>query len=84
MHGFSRKLTLWELVGATYPPRTKKMLHAERRSEPLVRTDVYLAREQRDFLKELGVSSDISMAEVIRRVLDKHIRRERRKAAANG
>ena len=55
------------------------MLHSEHRSQPLVRTDVYLSAEQRDALKVIGASQDLSMAEVIRRVLDRYIRREVRK-----
>ena len=51
------------------------MLHAEKLSEPLVRTDVYLSEFQRDKMKELGRQQDISMAEIIRRVLAKHIQR---------
>ena len=57
------------------------MLHAEKLSEPLVRTDVYLSAFQRDTMKELGRQQDISMAELIRRVLDKHLRRELKKQA---
>ena len=55
------------------------MLHADKLSQPLVRTDVYLSAEQRDAMKELGRQQDISMAELIRRVLDKHIKRELKK-----
>ena len=50
------------------------MLHADKRSEPLVRTDVYLSAEHRDKIKELGRQQDISMAEWIRRALDNRIR----------
>jgi hypothetical protein len=58
------------------------MLHSDKVSQPLVRTDVYLSAEQRDKMKELGRQQDISMAELIRRVLDKHLRRELKKQAA--
>ena len=51
------------------------MLHADKRSQPLVRTDVYLSAEHRDKMKELGRQQDISMAEIIRRVLAKYIQR---------
>ena len=51
------------------------MLHAEKLSEPLVRTDVYLSAFQRDSMKDLARHEDISMAELIRRVINKHIRR---------
>ena len=57
------------------------MLHAENLSKPLVRTDVYLSEVQRDSLKALARQRDISMAELIRRVLDKHLRRISRQAA---
>ena len=55
------------------------MLHSSKVSQPLVRTDVYLSVEQRDTMKELGRQQDISMAELIRRVLDKHLRRALKK-----
>jgi hypothetical protein len=55
------------------------MLHADKLSQPLVRTDVYLSAEQRDAMKELGRQQDISMAELIRRVLDKYLRRSAKK-----
>jgi hypothetical protein len=58
------------------------MLHSERRSQPLVRTDIYLSEVQRDALKRLGAARDLSMAEVIRRVLDRYIRRELKKQRA--
>jgi len=51
------------------------MLHADKRSEPLVRTDVFLSVGQRETLKDWARNQDISMAELIRRVLDKHIQR---------
>jgi hypothetical protein len=51
------------------------MLHSESISKPLVRTDVYLSATQRDTMKDMARNQDISMAELIRRVLDKHIRR---------
>ena len=58
------------------------MLHSDKVSQPLVRTDVYLSAEQRDTMKDLGRQQDISMAELIRRVLDKHLRRVKKQAAA--
>jgi predicted DNA-binding ribbon-helix-helix protein len=51
------------------------MLHADSLSKPLNRTDVYLSEFQRDSLKELAGQQDVSMAELIRRVLEKHLRR---------
>jgi hypothetical protein len=58
------------------------MLHSESISKPLVRTDVYLSEFQRDTMKDLARHHDISMAELIRRVLDKHIRRATAKLEA--
>ena len=58
------------------------MLHADKLSQPLIRTDVYLSEFQRDTMKELGRQKDISMAELIRRVLDKHLRRALKKQKA--
>jgi hypothetical protein len=55
------------------------MLHADSLSKPLIRTDVYLSEFQRDSLKVLARVRDISMAELIRRVLDRHLRRALRK-----
>jgi hypothetical protein len=57
------------------------MMHAEKRGEPLRRSNIYLSREQLQSLKEIGAAQDVSMAEIVRRVLDKYIRREQRKAA---
>ena len=58
------------------------MLHAESLSQPLVRTNIFVSRFQRDSLKELARQGDISMAELIRRVLDKHLRRATKQTAA--
>ena len=55
------------------------MLHADSLSKPLVRTDVYLSEFQRDTMKDLARRQDISMAELIRRVLDKHLKQSVRK-----
>jgi len=57
------------------------MMHSERRSQPLVRTDMYLSRFQLDSLKQMGRERDLSMAEIIRRVLDRYIKRELRPTA---
>jgi hypothetical protein len=51
------------------------MLHAEKLSQPMIRTDVYLLPSQRDAMKKLGRQQDISMAELIRRVLNNYLRR---------
>ena len=56
------------------------MLHAESLSQPLVRSDVYLSVAQREALKQSAREQDISMAELIRRVLDKHLRRAAKSA----
>jgi hypothetical protein len=64
--------------GSTYPLiGESEMLHSDSISKPLVRTDVYVSAEQRDAMKALGAVQDISMAEMIRRVLDQYIRRHR-------
>lgn len=55
------------------------MLHSEQIGEPLKRTQLYLSNEQRAVLKAEGRKKGISMAEIIRRVLDKHVRRSAKK-----
>ena len=55
------------------------MLHADSISKPLVRTDIFLSEFQRDTLKSLAAAQDISAAELTRRILDKHLRRELKK-----
>jgi hypothetical protein len=51
------------------------MLHADSLSQPLVRTNVFLSQFQRDSIKKLAASQDISAAELCRRILDRHLRR---------
>ena len=51
------------------------MLHSESISKPLVRTDLYLSEFQRDTMKDMARNQDISMAELIRRVLNTYIKR---------
>jgi hypothetical protein len=51
------------------------MLHSEHIGQPLVRTNLYLSVEQRGALKAEARRLNVSLAEVIRRVLDKHVRR---------
>ena len=58
------------------------MLHSAKIGEPLIRTDVYISADQRDAMKRLGAMEDISMAEGIRRVLDRHIKRNADKLAS--
>lgn len=51
------------------------MLHSEHLSQPLVRTNIFLSRFQRDSLKELARQKDITAAELCRRILDAGLRR---------
>jgi hypothetical protein len=55
------------------------MLHSEQIGEPLKRTQLYLSVEQRESLRAEARKLKISMAEQIRRVLDKHVRRSAKK-----
>jgi hypothetical protein len=55
------------------------MLHSEEIGTPLKRTQLYLSVEQRETLKAEAHQLKISMAEQIRRVLDKHVRRSAQK-----
>lgn len=55
------------------------MLHSDRLSKPLIRTDIFLSEFQRDSLKKLACQQDISAAELTRRILDQHLRRELKK-----
>ena len=57
------------------------MLHADSLSKPLIRTNVYLSEAQREAIFALAEAQDISAAELLRRILDKFLKRERRKAA---
>lgn len=59
------------------------MLHSEHLSRPLIRTNIFLSQFQRDMLRTLAAKADISAAELVRRILDKHLRREMKKEAAN-
>jgi hypothetical protein len=51
------------------------MLHSEKRSVPLIRTNLFLSTEQRDTLFSLAATMDISAAELARRILDKGLKR---------
>jgi hypothetical protein len=57
------------------------MLHSESLSQPLIRTNIFLSKDQRDSLKSLAAAQDISAAELARRILDKGLRRSARKLA---
>ena len=57
------------------------MLHSERVSKPLIRTDIFLSEFQRDSLKTLAAAQDITAAELTRRILDKYLRRALKLAA---
>jgi predicted transcriptional regulator len=48
-------------------------------AKPLIRTDIHLSDFTRDKLKELARGQDVSSAELTRRILDKHIKRELKK-----
>jgi len=58
------------------------MLHSDRISKPLVRTDIFLSEFQRDSLKTLAAAQDISAAEMCRRILDRGLRRALKKLAS--
>jgi len=51
------------------------MMHSESLSQPLIRTNIFLSKDQRDALKSLAAAQDISAAELARRILDKGLRR---------
>jgi hypothetical protein len=55
------------------------MLHSESLSQPLIRTNLFLSKDQRDTLFALAAAQDISAAELARRILDKGLRRAARK-----
>jgi len=57
------------------------MMHSEKRSIPLIRTNLFLSVEQRDTLFSLAATMDISAAELARRILDKGLRRELKRQA---
>jgi hypothetical protein len=57
------------------------MLHSESLSKPLVRTNVYLSESQREALFTLAKEQDISAAELLRRFLEKDLRRAMKKRA---
>lgn len=55
------------------------MLHSEQLGEPLRRTQLYLSVEQREAFIAEARRKKISMAGLIRRVLDKYVRRSAEK-----
>jgi hypothetical protein len=58
------------------------MLHSDKLSQPLIRTNLFLSAEQRNTLKELAAAQDISAAELARRILDKGLARRKRQTKA--
>jgi hypothetical protein len=58
------------------------MLHSDRISKPLIRTDIFLSEFQRDSLKTLAAAQDITAAELARRILDGGVRRALKKLAS--
>lgn len=59
------------------------MLHSESLLQPLIRTNMFLSKNQRDSLKELARQQDISAAELARRILDGHLKRALKKQSLN-
>ena len=55
------------------------MLHSEQIGEPLKRTQLYLSVESREVFIAEARKKGISMAELIRRVLDRYVRRSAKK-----
>jgi hypothetical protein len=55
------------------------MMHSDKLSEPLIRTNIFLSKFQRDTLKSEAAVIDISAAELARRILDKALRRSAKK-----
>jgi hypothetical protein len=53
-----------------------KMFHSDSLSQPLIRTNIYLSKSQRELLKSLAAAMDISAAELARRILEKGLRVE--------
>ena len=60
------------------PLKETVMLHSESLSQPLIRTNLFLSKNQRDTLFALAATMDISAAELARRILDRGLRRETR------
>jgi hypothetical protein len=52
-----------------------EMLHSDQIGEPLIRTQLYLSTDQREVLMAEARQMNISFAEIVRRILDKHVRR---------
>jgi hypothetical protein len=50
------------------------MLHSESRSTPLHRTNIYLSEHHRDALFAAAAAQDISLAELIRRFVEKGLK----------
>ena len=60
------------------------MFHSDRLSKPLIRSNVYLSESHRKALKTLAAEQDISAAELLRRFLEKALRRELKKRSTSG
>jgi hypothetical protein len=58
------------------------MFHSESLSQPLIRTNMFLSKDQRASLKSLAAAQDISMAELARRILDQGLRRVAKQTTA--
>jgi hypothetical protein len=58
------------------------MLHSEKRSEPLRRTDLFLSRSDWDALKKVAQEKDISASELVRRLIAAELKRAARKQLA--
>jgi hypothetical protein len=58
------------------------MLHSNRISKPLIRTDIFLSDFQRETLKSLAAAQDITAAELTLRILDRHLKRALKKRTA--
>ena len=56
------------------------MLHSESLCQPLIRTNLFLSKDQRDTLFALAATMDISAAELARRILDRGLRRAEKAA----
>jgi predicted DNA-binding ribbon-helix-helix protein len=57
------------------------MLHSETLSQPLIRTNIFMSEFQRNTLKELARQQDISAAELVRRILDRGLKRMTKQVA---
>jgi hypothetical protein len=56
-----------------------RSMHSSQLSQPLIRSNIFLSKFQRDELKSQAAALDISAAELARRILDKSLRRSAKK-----